>query len=196
MIDPASAAITIVISFVGALFAYLFQRLFGKEQRKQELTQRYIDELLGPNFFTHVISASNVRRQFLESNEPEMFIQNLAAGFWFPGAKPYFFGATTNGLNDHEHIELAIRFSSRLSNAIRHNMVDQRRIKDALADDYHWTYSLLKEISVEVERQRGIAEQKGRATEAKWVSDIEFLGDFFQYKTSLSSEKLEISQFR
>ena len=196
MIDPQSAIITIVISFFGAFFAFVFQRIFGREQRRQELTQKFIDELLGPHFFPHVVTVSKVRREYLESEEPKVFIQNVAAGYWFPGAKPYYIGATTNGLTDHEHIELAIRFSSRLCDAIKSNMLNNKRIKDTIADDFHWTHNFLREIAEEVKRQRAIAEEKGSQTEAKWVNDINFLGDFFGYRYSLSAEKLSIKDFR
>lgn len=196
LIDPFSALITVLISFFGAFFAYWFQRVFGKEQRRQELTQRYIDELLGSSFFPHVIAVSNVRRQYLEAEEPNLFIQNVAAGYWYPGARPFHIGDTSSGLTDHQHIELTIRFSSRLSDSIQSNMVDKARIKDILADDYHWTYSFLRVIAVEVERQRGIASNLGRSSEAKWVKDIEFLGSFFDYKNDLTAERILINEFR
>lgn len=147
-------------AFVGGLIAAVTGLYLYKLQRREQITQKYIDEFLSENMLRHRIVAGNLRERLRDKTPDDngFSIEALARGFWNAGpdvSKEYYKGPVDphTGLNEHQSLEAILQYVSRLIMNIERNNIDIEDYKAAVQGSFVWLDDLLLPFEKEVKRQ-------------------------------------------
>jgi hypothetical protein len=161
---------------VGALIPLLFSLWLYRKSEKQRLTLALIDEYLSSAFLRHRIVVANVRGRIQRG---EVSLESVASGFWYPGTGVYHAGEVTDGLNEHQHIEVVASAIKRIAHHGRSNRVNWPELRGALRDKHIWIVTLLYPLA---KKAKQIAQaNNGRST---LFDDVVYVNNMMRIDTT------------
>lgn len=140
---------------IGALIPLWFTLRLHNRSERRRLTLSFVNEHLSPSMLRHIVVLGEVRRRI---QREEITIDEVAAGFWYPGTGVYYTGPVVDGFNEHQHIEAIIRLINRMAYLVRAGQIDPIELRAALREKHRWTASLLHPVAVGAAR---IARESG-----------------------------------
>lgn len=164
-------------TLLGGMIAVLSGLHLYKLQRREQITQKYIDEFLSETMLRHRIVAARLRERIREKSgaagsvgEP-FSIELLARGFWNGGADEdytYYKGPTDphTGLNEHQSLEAILQYISRLIMNLERGNIDLADFKSAVRGSFIWLDDLLLPLEMEIKRQTDQRKREGKLATA------------------------------
>ena len=153
--------ITIVGVLTGGLMTIATGLHFYNKQRREQITQKYIDEFLSEAMLRHRIVAAKIRERLPstdsapKSNNDVFSMERLARGFWNGGPREpydYYKGPVDpiTGLNEHQSIEAILQYISRLIMNIERGTINVEEFRLATQGSFMWLDELLYPLEKEI----------------------------------------------
>jgi len=151
-------------AFFGGIAAAVTGLIIYNQQRRENITQKYIDEFLSDSMLRHRIVAGKIHQRLRSETRPSQddqdpfSIERLARGFWNAGPTAEYSsykGPTDphTGLNEHQSLEAILQYISRLVMNIERRNIYLADYKLAVHDSYIWLYQVLDPLEKEIKRQ-------------------------------------------
>ncbi|WP_406631681.1 hypothetical protein [Amycolatopsis sp. WGS_07] len=125
---------------LGAIGALVVSRANSRRSERVTMTSALIAEYFSTEFLHHRISIGNTSEKVRNG---ELSFEEIATGYWYPGAHDTFTGDDFNGLNEHQHIEAYIGFIVRIDYLLDAGRVYATELRGALGMKLMWEDFLL-----------------------------------------------------
>ncbi|MEG8182106.1 hypothetical protein GZH49_26765 [Nocardia terpenica] len=142
--------IAAVGSFFGAMGGFLANLALARRAERQSMTSLLMAEFLSDGFLAHRIAVDGLWRRVKAG---EVNVDDIAAGFWYPGMATYYTGEQYGILSEHQHLEAYIAYIVRLGDALDRHRLDRRVIRAALGMHLLWADALLQQVAGATARQ-------------------------------------------